>query len=109
MILYTSNGEARQEFSIVVTARPLSGQPTPSVESSNVRWVLPSELPGYARPAANGPQNSGIVRGEIFPVTLFKIVFFTAHAQIITCLHTKPLFALSARGGYRSLGSPPAK
>jgi hypothetical protein len=30
VILYTSNGEARQEFSIVLTARPLSGQPTPS-------------------------------------------------------------------------------
>jgi 8-oxo-dGTP pyrophosphatase MutT (NUDIX family) len=48
VILYTSNGEARQEFSIVLTAHPLSGQPTPSVESSDVRWVSPSELPGYA-------------------------------------------------------------
>jgi hypothetical protein len=32
----------------VLTARPLSGQPTPSSESSDVRWVPPSELPGYA-------------------------------------------------------------
>jgi 8-oxo-dGTP pyrophosphatase MutT (NUDIX family) len=48
VILYTSNGEARQEFSIVLTARPLSGQPTPSSESSDVRWVSPSELLGYA-------------------------------------------------------------
>ena len=47
IILYTSNGEARQEFSIVLTARPLSGQPTPSSESSEVRWVPESELPGY--------------------------------------------------------------
>ena len=39
--------EARQEFSIVLTARPLTGQPTPSTESSDVRWVPPSELPGY--------------------------------------------------------------
>jgi ADP-ribose pyrophosphatase YjhB (NUDIX family) len=39
VILYTSNGEVRQEFSIVLTARPLSGQPTPSSESSEVRWV----------------------------------------------------------------------
>jgi ADP-ribose pyrophosphatase YjhB (NUDIX family) len=30
VILYTSNGEARREFSIVLTAQPLSGQPTPS-------------------------------------------------------------------------------
>src|SRR6202789_2425572 len=39
IILYTSNGEARQEFSIVLTARPLGGQPTPSSESSEGRWV----------------------------------------------------------------------
>jgi hypothetical protein len=47
LILYTSNGEARQEFSIVLTDRPLGGQPTPSTESSAVRWVPESELPGY--------------------------------------------------------------
>ena len=47
MILYTSNGEVRQEFSIVLTARPLSGQPTPSSESSEVRWVTVSEVPLY--------------------------------------------------------------
>jgi ADP-ribose pyrophosphatase YjhB (NUDIX family) len=47
VILYTSNGEVRQEFSIVLTARPLRGQPTPSNESSQVRWVPASELPGY--------------------------------------------------------------
>ena len=47
LILYTSNGEARQEFSIVLTARPPGGRPTPSSESSQVRWVPESELPGY--------------------------------------------------------------
>src|ERR1700678_974017 len=47
VILYTSNGEARQEFSIVLTASPLSGQPTPGRESSDVRWVPEAELPGY--------------------------------------------------------------
>ena len=47
VILYTSNGEARQEFSIVLTARPLSGQPTPSSESSEVRWVPVSEVRDY--------------------------------------------------------------
>ena len=47
VILYTSNVEARQEFSIVLTARPLGGQPTPSSESSEVRWIPESELPGY--------------------------------------------------------------
>jgi ADP-ribose pyrophosphatase YjhB (NUDIX family) len=47
VILYTSNGEARQEFSIVLTARPLSGQPTPSSESSEVRWVPSSNVRDY--------------------------------------------------------------
>ncbi|MBO0804595.1 MAG: NUDIX domain-containing protein [Nocardiopsaceae bacterium] len=39
VILYTSNGEARQEFSIVLTARPMRGEPTPGDESAEVRWV----------------------------------------------------------------------
>ena len=47
VILYTSNGEARQEFSIVLTARSVSGQPTPSSEASEVRWVPEAELCGY--------------------------------------------------------------
>jgi hypothetical protein len=47
VILYTSNGEVRQEFSIVLTARPLAGQPTPSSESSEVRWVPAADIPGY--------------------------------------------------------------
>src|ERR1700733_9761544 len=47
VILYTSNAEVRQEFSIVLTARPLSGQPTPSSESSEVRWVPVSEVRQY--------------------------------------------------------------
>ena len=38
-MLYTSNGEARQEFSIVLTARATGGEPTGSEESSEVRWV----------------------------------------------------------------------
>lgn len=44
VILYTSNGEARQEFSVVFTARPLSGTPTPSDESREVRWIAQDEL-----------------------------------------------------------------
>ena len=47
VILYTSNGEVRQEFSIVLTARALRGQPTPSSESSEVSWVPASEVPRY--------------------------------------------------------------
>jgi ADP-ribose pyrophosphatase YjhB (NUDIX family) len=44
VILYTSNGEARQEFSLVYTARAVSGQPTPSDETSEVRWVSEGDL-----------------------------------------------------------------
>ena len=47
VILYTSNGEARQEFSILLTGVPAGGQPTPSSESSEVRWVPRDELLGY--------------------------------------------------------------
>ena len=48
MILYTSNGEVRQEFSIVLTARALSGRPTPSSESSEVGWIPMPEVSRYA-------------------------------------------------------------
>ena len=48
VILYTSNGEARQEFSIVLTGRPVGGELTPSSETSEVRWVPASEIGGYA-------------------------------------------------------------
>src|ERR1700722_4501912 len=47
VILYTSNGEARQKFSIVLPARPLSGQLPPSSESSEVRWVPATDLHRY--------------------------------------------------------------
>jgi ADP-ribose pyrophosphatase YjhB (NUDIX family) len=47
IILYTSNGEARQEFSILLTARPVGGQPTTSDESSEVRWVDRADLEDY--------------------------------------------------------------
>ncbi|MEV5898310.1 NUDIX hydrolase [Nonomuraea fuscirosea] len=39
VIHYTSNDEVRQEFSLVLTARPVAGEPTPSSESREVRWV----------------------------------------------------------------------
>ena len=48
VLLYTSNGEVRQEFSIVLTARATGGQPTPSDETSEVRWVALDDLPSYA-------------------------------------------------------------
>lgn len=44
VILYASNNEVRQEFSIVFTARPVGGRPTTSAESKEVRWVRPGEI-----------------------------------------------------------------
>jgi 8-oxo-dGTP pyrophosphatase MutT (NUDIX family) len=44
VILYTSNGEVRQEFSVVFTARPIGGEPTPSDESREVHWVSPEKI-----------------------------------------------------------------
>ena len=39
VILYTSDGEVRQEFSVVFLARPTGGQPTRSSETREVLWV----------------------------------------------------------------------
>jgi ADP-ribose pyrophosphatase YjhB (NUDIX family) len=43
VILYTSDGEVRQEFSVVLTARATGGSTAPSEETSEVAWVLPEE------------------------------------------------------------------
>lgn len=44
VVRYTSNEEVRQEFSILLTARPIEGRPTPSSESSEVHWVEPDSI-----------------------------------------------------------------
>ena len=46
IILYTSDGEARQEFSVLFTARAVGGVPTPSSESREVVWVARGEILG---------------------------------------------------------------
>ena len=45
VILYTSNGEVRQEFSIVLTARPTGGHPAPRSGTADLRWG-PAPPPG---------------------------------------------------------------
>jgi len=47
VIEYTSNGEVRQEFTIVLLGRPVTGEPTTSDESSDVEWVRPRDLGDY--------------------------------------------------------------
>ena len=41
------DGEVRQEFSICLTGRILGGAPRTSTESSEVKFVAVTELPGY--------------------------------------------------------------
>ncbi|MGH3358983.1 MAG: NUDIX hydrolase [Nocardioidaceae bacterium] len=47
VIEYTSNGEVRQEFSIVLTATVISGELRTSSESTSVRWVPTADLADY--------------------------------------------------------------
>jgi 8-oxo-dGTP pyrophosphatase MutT (NUDIX family) len=47
VVLYTSNGEARQEFSILLTAVPVGGELATSDESTEVRWVPRDKLAGF--------------------------------------------------------------
>lgn len=44
LIEYTSDGEVRQEFSVVFTARPTGGTLTTSDEASEVVWSDPGEV-----------------------------------------------------------------
>ncbi len=44
LVEYTSDGEVRQEFTIVLTGRAIAGDPTTSDESSEVAWVSRHDL-----------------------------------------------------------------
>jgi ADP-ribose pyrophosphatase YjhB (NUDIX family) len=68
VILYTSNGEARQEFSIVLTARPVSGVPTPSQESTEVRWVPASDVLSLTMDRSMRIRINDYLRGDSSPV-----------------------------------------
>jgi 8-oxo-dGTP pyrophosphatase MutT (NUDIX family) len=43
-VIAYDNGEVRQEFSICFHARPVSGEPRSSSETSQTRWVSPDSL-----------------------------------------------------------------
>ena len=55
-----SDGEVRQQFSICFRGRYLSGQPAPSDESSEVRWVARDER---FRPRSDGHRRPGMDLG----------------------------------------------
>lgn len=46
LIEYDTDGEVRQEFAVVFTAKPIGGTLTTSSESSSVMWVRPTDLAG---------------------------------------------------------------
>lgn len=43
-IEYTSNGEVRQEFSVVYLGRAIGGEPTINDEATDVRWFARHEI-----------------------------------------------------------------
>jgi ADP-ribose pyrophosphatase YjhB (NUDIX family) len=70
VILYTSNGEVRQEFSILLTGRPLGGEPTPSDESKEVHWVSQSDLLGLTMDRSMRIRINDYLRGDSSPVII---------------------------------------
>ncbi len=68
VIHFTSNDEVRREFSVVLTARPVGGEPTPSTESSEVRWVAPGDLAGYTMGRAMRKRVDDYLKGTGTPV-----------------------------------------
>ncbi|GAA0466404.1 putative MutT/NUDIX-like protein [Paractinoplanes deccanensis] len=44
VMLYTSDGEVRQEFSVVFVARPVGGALTAGDETTDARWVTAEEI-----------------------------------------------------------------
>ncbi len=67
LILYTSNGEVRQEFSILLTARATDGVPTVSDESSEVRWVAQEDLGGYSMDRSMSLRLRHFLEGRVGP------------------------------------------
>jgi ADP-ribose pyrophosphatase YjhB (NUDIX family) len=63
IIHFTSNDEVRREFSVVVTARPVGGEPTVSTESSEVRWVATQDLGAYPMGSAMRRRIDDYLRG----------------------------------------------
>jgi 8-oxo-dGTP pyrophosphatase MutT (NUDIX family) len=46
VVLYTSDGETRQEYEVILLGRPLSGEPKANDEASAAGWFTVAELDG---------------------------------------------------------------
>lgn len=68
VIHYTSNDEVRQEFSIVLTARPVSGRPRASAETTDVRWTLLAEVAELAMDRSMRRRLSDYADRSVWPV-----------------------------------------
>jgi ADP-ribose pyrophosphatase YjhB (NUDIX family) len=68
LIHYTSDDEVRQEFSIVLTARPTGGHPTPSDESREVHWVKASVIDGLLMDRSMRQRLTHYLEGRPAPV-----------------------------------------
>jgi hypothetical protein len=102
LILYTSNGEVRQEFSIVVTALPLSGQPTPSSESSEVRWGPEAELPGYTMDRSMRIRINDFLSRSDSPVIIWVL-----KPAAKAALHSRPVKSSATRASRCRTGGNP--
>jgi ADP-ribose pyrophosphatase YjhB (NUDIX family) len=67
VILYTSNGEVRQEFSILLTGRATGGAPATSSESSEVRWVAQGSLGEYSMDRSMRLRLGHFLEGRVEP------------------------------------------
>src|SRR5262245_16909329 len=67
VISYTSNGEVRQEFSIVLTARATGGRLAASAETSEARWVQRGEVAGYRMDASMRLRVGHVLEGRDRP------------------------------------------
>jgi hypothetical protein len=67
MIAYTSDGEARQEISILLTAHATGGTPTRSDESSEVRWVPRESLGEYSMDRSMRMRIGHYLEGHVGP------------------------------------------
>jgi ADP-ribose pyrophosphatase YjhB (NUDIX family) len=67
VILYTSNGEVRQEFSILLTGRATGGASATSSESSEVRWVAREALGEYAMDRSMRMRLGHFLEGRVGP------------------------------------------
>jgi len=67
LILYTSNGEVRQEFSIVLTAVATGGQLAVSSETTEARWVKPGDLASYQMDRSMRQRVAHVLEGRARP------------------------------------------